>query len=423
MRMDEGSFDQKLSLDLTPLIDVVFLLVLFFAVSTSFISAEDLDNLKFKATSLSELVEHLKSEKSLVEKKYRDETRQLSSSLEVSAEKLTSTQSELKKSTEQLAQSNQELVVLMQTSQQLNSSKQTLESELQNLKTSEQQLKLELIEQQEKFASLSDQSELVLKSSALSEEKLAALDLENTSMRGEILSIKETLSAERDKVKLELDTLKEELAEQQNKNKSLMLENNNTADQLGALRQQFNKDIESYSQKNSELNEELKKFRALSDLDQAQIEKIVRAQKQLSNGLSEYLAENKLSVKREQEQIILQLQDQILFSSGQADLKQQGLDVLRDVGKLLAEPSEGIQIQIAGHTDNVPLSDGNRYGDNWGLSAARAANVVRFFEKELNIDATKMSAVGFGEHRPVGDNTTNAGRARNRRIEIVLLPN
>lgn len=60
--------------------------------------------------------------------------------------------------------------------------------------------------------------------------------------------------------------------------------------------------------------------------------------------------------------------------------------------------------------------------DNWGLSAARAVNVVRFFEEELDIEPGRMSAVGYGQYRPISENETRAGRARNRRIEIVLIP-
>ena len=60
--------------------------------------------------------------------------------------------------------------------------------------------------------------------------------------------------------------------------------------------------------------------------------------------------------------------------------------------------------------------------DYWGLSAARAVNVVRFFEEKVGISSDRIAAVGYGEHRPVGDNSTAAGRALNRRIEIVLLP-
>jgi len=70
----------------------------------------------------------------------------------------------------------------------------------------------------------------------------------------------------------------------------------------------------------------------------------------------------------------------------------------------------------------VPLSStsGSLFPSNWELSAARAVNVVHFFETTLGIDPERMSAVGYAEHQPIASNTTLEGRARNRRIEIVV---
>ena len=109
-------------------------------------------------------------------------------------------------------------------------------------------------------------------------------------------------------------------------------------------------------------------------------------------------------------------------ASGSPNIKPEGLDVLKNIGTILKERMGQLDILIGGHTDNIPVSVGEGLADNWGLSAARAVNVVRFFEKEVGIDPSRVAAVGYGEHRPVGDNATRAGRAQNRRIEIVLLP-
>ena len=171
------------------------------------------------------------------------------------------------------------------------------------------------------------------------------------------------------------------------------------------------------------LRNDLAKFKQIADLDQAQIDRLIEAQDQLKAGLATYLADNKLGIKREQQRLVLQLSDQILFASGSADIRPQGIEVLRAVGGIIAARIGQLEVQIGGHTDNIPISSGSGFlTSNWALSAARAVTVVRFLEVEVGIDAKRLSAAGYGEHRPVANNASAAGRALNRRIEIVLVP-
>ncbi len=78
-----------------------------------------------------------------------------------------------------------------------------------------------------------------------------------------------------------------------------------------------------------------------------------------------------------------------------------------------------VEIRVEGHTDNLPIR-GGKYDNNWELSSARALNVVQYLSKVSNISQKKFSALGYGEHRPVTDNTTEATRSRNRRVEIFI---
>ena len=113
--------------------------------------------------------------------------------------------------------------------------------------------------------------------------------------------------------------------------------------------------------------------------------------------------------------------DKILFASGQADLKKEGIPILEIVGKVLLS-NEGVyrSIRIEGHTDNVKLEGGN-YRSNWDLSSSRATVVVEFLNK-LGLDPKdgKLYAAGYSEFSPVGPNDTNDERALNRRIEMII---
>lgn len=113
----------------------------------------------------------------------------------------------------------------------------------------------------------------------------------------------------------------------------------------------------------------------------------------------------------------LVLADAVLFDSGSAELKPSARSLLKDVAAQLKDLPNPLTIE--GHTDNVPVRKG-RYPSNWELSMARAYAVLRMME-ESGVSPARLSAVGYGEHRPSAPNDTPAGRARNRRIEIDIV--
>jgi len=117
------------------------------------------------------------------------------------------------------------------------------------------------------------------------------------------------------------------------------------------------------------------------------------------------------------------LVDKILFDSGEASISKRGEGVLARVGAVLAS-IEDRHIQVSGHTDNAPISDKlkHQYPTNWELSVARATNVVRFLQEKASVPADRLVASGYGEHQPIASNHTAAGRAKNRRIELLLTP-
>lgn len=113
--------------------------------------------------------------------------------------------------------------------------------------------------------------------------------------------------------------------------------------------------------------------------------------------------------------------DAVLFDSGKAEVKAEGLEVLQKVVDILKSVTDKA-IRIEGHTDNVKIGGvlAQKYPTNWELSAARAVNVTRFFQ-EQGLNPENLGSVAYGEYKPVAENESAEGRAQNRRIEIILV--
>jgi chemotaxis protein MotB len=124
------------------------------------------------------------------------------------------------------------------------------------------------------------------------------------------------------------------------------------------------------------------------------------------------------------QRIQVDMVDKILFDSGKAEVTERGGEVLGKIGAVLAKVDDRL-IQVSGHTDDSPIADKElqaRFPTNWELSAARAVNVVRFLSEQAKVPGKRLMAAGYGQHRPIATNNNHEGRARNRRIEILLTP-
>ena len=115
--------------------------------------------------------------------------------------------------------------------------------------------------------------------------------------------------------------------------------------------------------------------------------------------------------------VVLQLKDNILFESGQADLKANSNEILDKINTMISNIPNSIDIE--GHTDNVPIHN-DKYRDNWDLSSMRATNVLRYFTEVKNQDPKRFRAAGYGEYKPKVDNSTEENRAQNRRVNILI---
>jgi len=116
--------------------------------------------------------------------------------------------------------------------------------------------------------------------------------------------------------------------------------------------------------------------------------------------------------------VLITLSDSLTFQSGSAELLPQARDILNLVGKTISNSVAEVEVQ--GHTDNVPINESSGYKSNWYLGAARAVAVVEFLQLNAEIDANQFKATSFGEYRPVSTNLTREGRRANRRVEVYL---
>jgi len=142
----------------------------------------------------------------------------------------------------------------------------------------------------------------------------------------------------------------------------------------------------------------------------------------LVSQLSQEVKQGHLQIKRYKNMLTVDVADRIFFASGSAEIKESGKEVLKKVGKALAQYPDKV-IRVVGHTDNVPLTKAHQklFPSNWELSVARATRVVRFLQDERDIDPQRLVAAGRGPYQPVASNATPESRQKNRRIEIMLL--
>jgi chemotaxis protein MotB len=200
--------------------------------------------------------------------------------------------------------------------------------------------------------------------------------------------------------------LREESAQLDEKNREIALENERLKEHVGYLTERLDEEVAKVSR---EKEEEMARLKATHD-------DMVKAMKT-------EIEQGQIKVTQLADRLSLNIVDKILFPSGEAEISDQGKEVLKRVGDILKQAKDKI-IRIEGHTDNVPISKHlqARFASNWELSTARATNVVRFLQDAADIEAASLEAVGRGQYHPIASNKTVAGRSQNRRIEIILSP-
>jgi chemotaxis protein MotB len=244
----------------------------------------------------------------------------------------------------------------------------------------------------------------------------------------------------------EADGVSKELAELQQTHNKLVLENTAlkskfnrltedaavlTADKkqlegiLRAKSDTLSKNISELRQQVAELKAENDKLNGdVAELQKAKEEKVKEVSgtyEQLLASMKNEISQGQVTISELKGKLTVNMEAAILFDSGRADVKPEGLEILNKMVETLKNVSNKA-IRIEGHTDVVQISGAlaRTFPTNWELSAARAINVTKFLQQQ-GIDPRNLSAAAFAEHKPVADNDTKEGRAKNRRIEITLV--
>ncbi|MEX1201205.1 MAG: flagellar motor protein MotD [Methylophaga sp.] len=147
------------------------------------------------------------------------------------------------------------------------------------------------------------------------------------------------------------------------------------------------------------------------------IEDIEQLNKQLSSALSVLIENEDVSIKQTEDWLEVEIKSNFLFGSGEARLASAAVPVIGQIADVLAPVANPIQVE--GFTDNIPIST-PRFPSNWELSASRAASVVNLMSR-FGVEPERMSAIGYGEFKPIADNNTEIGRQKNRRVVLVIL--
>ena len=229
------------------------------------------------------------------------------------------------------------------------------------------------------------------------EQRVATLD----SQLKEATSGAEALRAQLDQAQGEAE-----------KGKKLALDLEQTKAELAKLKDLSDSEKKVLEQKLAEQQLAMEKFKATT----------VQTDNKLEESLKKELADKDVQISRLRDQLKVTVASEILFPSGSAELSPEGVDVLRKVANAANKSTD--EVRVEGHTDSDPIAPvlAQYYPTNWELSTARAAVAVRTLEATGMVPASRLSAVGYGDSRPVGPNETTEGKAKNRRVEIVFTP-
>ncbi|MDP1852848.1 MAG: OmpA family protein [Candidatus Omnitrophota bacterium] len=152
-----------------------------------------------------------------------------------------------------------------------------------------------------------------------------------------------------------------------------------------------------------------------------QLSELEDVKKLLEERLKQEISDKQVKLEMAEKGLVITFLADILFDSGKAEVRSSAFNSLDKIAKVLSENVPDLNVGIEGHTDNVQIKR-SHWKSNWELSAQRALSVLHYLVSNTEITGERVSAIGYGEFRPVASNDTKEGRQLNRRVEIVILP-
>lgn len=226
---------------------------------------------------------------------------------------------------------------------------------------------------------------------------------------------------------------KVELARAQNESKNLEARLKEAKDDNAQLREAYNalqKSLDNSLKQGSQSSINIAKLVDEINASNKYIKQLVDAKSKsdslnmvLTNNLTRSLTRDELrdvDIKVLKGVVYISLADNMLYRSGSYEISDRAMETLSKIAKIIKDYND-YDVLVEGNTDDVPISKTN-IRNNWDLSALRASSVVQVLEDKFGVNPSRLTAGGRGEYNPIGDNTTETGRARNRRTEIIITP-
>jgi chemotaxis protein MotB len=273
------------------------------------------------------------------------------------------------------------------------------------------------------------------------ESQFADLKKENRSISDEnaaLLASKKQLESEKEALNKKLDAVNNNLAKTQADYDAAKEKMKVMQDSYAALEKNSNEALEANMKKNRDLlaqldakakalaleqeklNASSKRLNELEDLIAAKEASMKKLKETLSNALNGFEGKG-LTVEQKNGKVYVSMENKLLFNSGSWAVGSEGKKAVVEVGKVLGDNPD-ISVLIEGHTDNDPYNGSGPIADNWDLSTKRATAIVTILGENSKVNKQNLTAAGRSEYAPLGSNATAEGKAKNRRIEIILTP-
>lgn len=191
-----------------------------------------------------------------------------------------------------------------------------------------------------------------------------------------------------------------------------------TASRLNKSREELNQTKQNLNSSNETIANQQARLQELQRLIDQQRQQSEALRKTIADALINFNSDQ-LTVSLKNGKVYVSISEQLLFPSGSADVNKAGTEALATLAKVLNQNPD-ININVEGHTDSVAIS--KKYVDNWALSVARSTAIARILIKNYEVNPTRIITSGRSQFFPIADNSTEEGRAKNRRTEIILEP-